>query len=147
MNIRLDLTGDLSSESVVCKNILSYMTRALGSFSLVPRHPGRENAYIVPLAHTCSLFPNIQKKMDIFAISPYTQHHLYSCTLVDPLYTMGKALEENKVRFSATLHYALEKVGNPDMRLKKEQVASIHSVFNGNDVFVWLPTGFGKSML
>ena len=44
MNIGLDLTGDLCSESVVCKHILSYTTRALGSFSLVPRYPGRENA-------------------------------------------------------------------------------------------------------
>ena len=59
---------------------------------------------------------------------------------------MAEALEENEVRFSATLRYALEKVGNPDMRIKKEQIASIRSVFNGNNVLVWLPTGFGKSI-
>ena len=32
------------------------------------------------------------------------------------------------------------------MKLKPEQIASILAVYNGNDVFVWLPTGFGKSM-
>ena len=32
------------------------------------------------------------------------------------------------------------------MTLKTEQIASIMAVCNGKDVFVWLPTGFGKSL-
>jgi len=32
------------------------------------------------------------------------------------------------------------------MVLKPEQKASIKSVYEGKDVFVWLPTGFGKSV-
>ena len=31
------------------------------------------------------------------------------------------------------------------MEPKPEQVAAIQSVYDGKDVFVWLPTGFGKS--
>ena len=32
------------------------------------------------------------------------------------------------------------------MRLKPERVASISAVCKGKDVFMWLPTGFGKSV-
>ena len=29
---------------------------------------------------------------------------------------------------------------------KEEQLSSVKAVYEGNDVFVWLPTGFGKSL-
>ena len=35
---------------------------------------------------------------------------------------------------------------SPGMHLKPEQVASISAVYKGKDVFIWLPTGFGKLM-
>ena len=42
--------------------------------------------------------------------------------------------------------YALQRVGCSSMSLKPEQKACIKYVFDGKDVFVWLPTGFGKSV-
>ena len=48
--------------------------------------------------------------------------------------------------FDRALSYALQRLGTPDMKLKPEQEASISAVCKGNDVFVWLPTGFGKSV-
>ena len=48
--------------------------------------------------------------------------------------------------FDRGLSYALKRLGTPNMTLKTEQIASIMAVCNGKDVFVWLPTGFGKSL-
>ena len=46
--------------------------------------------------------------------------------------------------FSSSVTYALQKLGTPDLVLKPEQRTAINAVYNGRDVFVWLPTGFGK---
>ena len=32
------------------------------------------------------------------------------------------------------------------LTLKEEQKRSVQAVYEGNDVFVWLPTGYGKSL-
>ena len=40
---------------------------------------------------------------------------------------------------STAVAYALSK-------LKKEQLQTIRNLYNGKDVFLWLPTGFGKSI-
>ena len=48
--------------------------------------------------------------------------------------------------FDRGLSYALKRLSTPNMTLKAEQVASISAVCNGKDVFMWLPTGFGKSV-
>ena len=45
-----------------------------------------------------------------------------------------------------SISLALERVGCPSVTLKKEQRACIKSVYEGKDVFLWLPTGFGKSL-
>ena len=50
------------------------------------------------------------------------------------------------VEFSSSVTYALQKLGTPDLVLKPEQRTAINAVYNGRDVFVWLPTGFGKSL-
>ena len=42
--------------------------------------------------------------------------------------------------------YALSKVGKGGLVLKKEQLQTIRNLYNGKDVFLWLPTGFGKSI-
>ena len=57
---------------------------------------------------------------------------------------MAAALGEDQ--FSATLLYALEQLGTPNISLKDEQKCSIRAAFSGKDVFVCLPTGFGKSL-
>ena len=44
------------------------------------------------------------------------------------------------------LSYALKRLGTPELQLKAEQRSAIESVYRGKDVFVWLPTGFGKSI-
>ena len=48
--------------------------------------------------------------------------------------------------FQEALTYALEMLGCPELALKEEQKLAIHAIYSGSDVFVWLPTGFGKSM-
>jgi len=50
--------------------------------------------------------------------------------------------------FDTCLAFALERIGKQQLKLKREQVASIRHVYDhdGKDVFVWLPTGFGKSI-
>ena len=44
------------------------------------------------------------------------------------------------------LVYALARVGCSSISLKPEQKECIQCIFDGKDVFVWLPTGFGKSI-
>ncbi|XP_019860537.1 PREDICTED: mediator of RNA polymerase II transcription subunit 34-like [Amphimedon queenslandica] len=44
------------------------------------------------------------------------------------------------------VQYALEQAGISEMKLKEEQIATISMILKGRDVFVWLPTGFGKSV-
>ena len=51
-----------------------------------------------------------------------------------------------ELELDCALSYALQRLGTPDMSLKPEQVASISAIYKGKDVFVWLPTGFGKSV-
>jgi len=48
--------------------------------------------------------------------------------------------------FSQANSHALQQLSTPSMGLKSEQKASIKSVYKGKDVFMWLPTGFGKSV-
>ena len=48
-------------------------------------------------------------------------------------------------QFSATLLDTLEQLGTPNISLKDEQTCSIREAFSRKDVFVFLPTGFGKS--
>ena len=42
--------------------------------------------------------------------------------------------------------YALCKLQMYDICLKVEQHSSIKAIYDGHDVFVWLPTGYGKSL-
>ena len=46
----------------------------------------------------------------------------------------------------SAISYALQRLGTPNLILKPEQRSVIESVCNGKDTFVWLPTGFGKSI-
>ena len=48
--------------------------------------------------------------------------------------------------FNYTPFFALQRLDSPVLRLKPEQVASISDVYNGKDIFIWLPTRFGKSV-
>ena len=44
------------------------------------------------------------------------------------------------------VEYALLRLGLEGFCLKKEQFLSIKSIYEGNNTFVWLPTGYGKSL-
>ena len=44
------------------------------------------------------------------------------------------------------LFYSLSCLKKEGLKLKKEQVEAISLVSSGKDVFLWLPTGFGKSI-
>ena len=48
--------------------------------------------------------------------------------------------------FDRAVAYSLSRLGKSELKLKSEQKASIRHVYDGKDVFVWLPTGFGKSI-
>ncbi len=48
--------------------------------------------------------------------------------------------------FSSSVSYALSQLGKPHLILKDEQRRSMQAVFDGRDVFVCFPTGFGKSL-
>ena len=48
--------------------------------------------------------------------------------------------------FGAAVEYGLSQVGKADLTLKPQQIDAIRHVYNGKDVFLWLPTGFGKSV-
>ena len=48
--------------------------------------------------------------------------------------------------FQAALSYALDRLGKRMLQLKPEQEAAILSIYNRKDVFMWLPTGFGKTI-
>ena len=45
------------------------------------------------------------------------------------------------------LTHALQSIGKGGLTLKKQQVQCIRHVYYGKDVFAWLPTGFGKSVI
>ena len=49
--------------------------------------------------------------------------------------------------FEQGLAFALQKVGKGHLTLKKEQVSAIRCTYDLEDVFIWLPTGFGKSIV
>ena len=41
---------------------------------------------------------------------------------------------------------ALSTLGSSHLQLKEEQKKAVQAICEGRDVFVWLPTGFGKSL-
>ena len=45
--------------------------------------------------------------------------------------------------FSDAVSYALKQL---QMSHKPEQRSSMEAIYNGHDVFMWLPTGYGKSL-
>ena len=48
--------------------------------------------------------------------------------------------------FSAAVAYALSCLQQEHIVLKDEQLEVLQELYRGNDVFVWFPTGYGKSI-
>ena len=69
----------------------------------------------------------------------YKRHICILCAAISVM-----AACDNK--FSSALAYALGKLGVPNITPKTEQRSSIEAIYRGKDVFMWLPTGFRKSL-
>ncbi len=52
----------------------------------------------------------------------------------------------NSSSFEEAVQFALEKLHMEDLHPREEQLQSIKAVYDGLNVFVCLPTGFGKSL-
>ena len=50
-------------------------------------------------------------------------------------------------KFESAVLFALQRLDSHDIILKPEQKEAVRMVWEGNDVFVLLPTGFGKSII
>ena len=48
--------------------------------------------------------------------------------------------------FSECVSYALHKLQMTAITLKTEQHSAMETIYNRQDVFVWLPTGYGESL-
>ena len=48
--------------------------------------------------------------------------------------------------FEKAVAYALQRLHSPDLQLINEQESSLRAVLSGKDTFIWLSTGFGKSL-
>ena len=48
--------------------------------------------------------------------------------------------------FSSGVAYAVSCLGQQDIVIKEKQSEAIKSIYEGKDVFAWLPTGYGKSL-
>ena len=48
--------------------------------------------------------------------------------------------------FEEAMVHALGCIGKAGLALKEEQRKAVRHILNGQDTFVWLPTGFGKSI-
>ena len=48
---------------------------------------------------------------------------------------------------ATTVSYALQKVGKAEIVLQSQKLQAVRHVYEGRDVFLWLPTGFGKSII
>ena len=48
--------------------------------------------------------------------------------------------------FCASLSYALTCLKSGGLQLKDKQVEALKTLYDGMDVFLWLPTGYGKSI-
>ena len=54
--------------------------------------------------------------------------------------------EEGSYGFNEAVLYAVSRPRLSNVELKREQLAAICFLYDGKDVFLWLPAGFGKSV-
>ena len=69
----------------------------------------------------------------------------YHCILLRVLLTFDLAHEMADC-FDEAMVYALGSIGKAGLSLKEEQRRAVRHIFDGKDTFVWLPTGFEKSI-
>ena len=66
------------------------------------------------------------------------------CAVVAVTWTPARVRDLTAMERS--ISYTLQKVGRPRITLKSEQNECIEHMYEGKDVIVWLPTGFGESL-
>ena len=54
--------------------------------------------------------------------------------------------EKSREKFTKALSYGLQRVGKPEVQMKDHQSKAVRYVYDKHDVFIWLPTGYGKSL-
>ena len=59
---------------------------------------------------------------------------------------MAVAVSRSPLSFFEDVAYALSQLGRQHLKIKEEQQRAIEVICRGDDVFVSLPTGFGKSI-
>ena len=57
------------------------------------------------------------------------------------------ACHSSRPELSECIFYALAKLQMADITLKAEQRFAMEAIYKRQDVFVWLPTGYGRSLL
>ena len=83
----------------------------------------------------------------MFALRPYMRDIRYSvCARARSLFFHVASVGAVTSEFDCAVAYSWNRLGNSDLELKLEQKTSIRHIYEGKDVFVWLPTGFGKSI-
>ena len=59
---------------------------------------------------------------------------------------MAESYSSSSEAFSRALSFSLVQLGLPNVVLKEEQRCAVKDIYEGRDVFVCLPTGYGKSL-
>ena len=110
-----------------------------------PTHPDRKWAWFPLFAHAHNL-PKIlvNRGLPCYFCITLTSHRILLRSTIAHSYE--KYSTEMEFNFDRALSYALQRLGSPGMKLTPEQEAAVSTVYNGRDVFVWLPTGFVKSL-
>ena len=67
-------------------------------------------------------------------------------TMVVIIMARGSCPSSNSSDFFKSVLYAIQKLQMMHTYIKKEQHSSMKAIYNGHDMFVWLPTGCGKSL-
>ena len=62
------------------------------------------------------------------------------------LWKLALAMVSSSFDFDRALAYALSYVKQEGLSLKDQQVEAVKRLSEGKDVFVWFPTGYGKSI-
>ena len=94
---------------------------------------------------------------DIFEYFPFIVRYSLRGTVVYPvtraieqvpslLYTTGASSNSTDAEFLSAIEYARRCIGRENLALKPQQLETVWQVCHGRDVFLWLPTGFGKTL-
>ena len=86
----------------------------------------------------------------VCACAKTPRYHISSFTInlyrIAPKHVRLELIPGKSEDFDKALKFALCCIGKGDFTLKAEQLDAIKCIYDGKDVFLWLPAGFGKSI-